>query len=214
MQGKDKSKETDKKAGKEKEAKGEPPKKKAKTAASAAAAKEATEAAKAKKLKRTEEEKMAAVAESEKKASAGNRSSKFRGVSWRKASGKWAARVYKGHGKYKEVGVMFDTEAEAASAHDEAATSLYGDKAILNFQSDGKTINPLRFAYLQRESTVRNTTTKLRGVTKLKKGGAKPYVAQISFRSRMISIGSFATAEEASKAYTEKAAELRSMEGN
>jgi hypothetical protein len=58
-------------------------------------------------------------------------SSKYRGVSWHKRQGKWAAVISVG-GRAKHVG-YFDDEEEAARAFDEAAKGLRGEYAVLNF---------------------------------------------------------------------------------
>ncbi|MGH0943809.1 AP2/ERF family transcription factor [Bacillus mycoides] len=58
-------------------------------------------------------------------------SSKYRGVSIEKRSGKWLSQISKGGKKYR-LG-KFKTQKEAARAYDKKSIELYGDKAILNF---------------------------------------------------------------------------------
>ena len=61
----------------------------------------------------------------------GTKSSKYKGVSWKKQSRKWTARI--GIAK-KEIHLgSFDNEVDAAKAYDEAAKKYHGEFACLNF---------------------------------------------------------------------------------
>ena len=66
-----------------------------------------------------------------------NTSSKFKGVSYVKRSGKWRARVNK-EGKEHTAGT-YDTEIEAAIAYNIKAKELYGEFANINKISDNDT---------------------------------------------------------------------------
>jgi len=57
-------------------------------------------------------------------------SSKFRGVSWEKRSGKWCAQIMI-HYRHIHLG-YFDDEVLAALAYNEAATKHFGEFAHLN----------------------------------------------------------------------------------
>lgn len=57
-------------------------------------------------------------------------SSKYKGVGWHKKAGKWAAQI-QANGIKHHLGV-FETEAEAAIAYNQAATQLHGCFARLN----------------------------------------------------------------------------------
>jgi hypothetical protein len=64
-----------------------------------------------------------------------NASSRYRGVSWYKYSGKWKAAVNYREGNRpccKHVG-YFNSEIEAAKAFDKAAKEILGTDAVLNF---------------------------------------------------------------------------------
>lgn len=58
-------------------------------------------------------------------------SSPFKGVTWHKATGKWAAACMN-NGKRKHLG-LFHLEEEAAHAYDAAAREMHGEFARLNF---------------------------------------------------------------------------------
>ena len=60
-----------------------------------------------------------------------NATSKYIGVSFKKAEGKWDARI-KHEGKLILLG-RFDNEIDGAKAHDEAAKKYHGEFARLNF---------------------------------------------------------------------------------
>jgi len=61
------------------------------------------------------------------------KSSRFRGVSWRKDNEQWQAFIAVKR-KQRHLG-YFDDEREAARAYDRAAIRLHREKATLNFKS-------------------------------------------------------------------------------
>jgi hypothetical protein len=66
-----------------------------------------------------------------KRKKSGNCSSRYKGVSWQKSSGRWKAIiVYRG--KWIFIG-YFDDEVLAAKAYDAKAQELFGEYAALNF---------------------------------------------------------------------------------
>jgi len=65
----------------------------------------------------------------------GPSSSRFKGVGWHKASGKWRARIKVDY-QDRYLGV-FATEEEAARAYDAAALAAWGEYARLNFPQTG-----------------------------------------------------------------------------
>lgn len=58
------------------------------------------------------------------------KSSRFKGVSWRKDKSKWEAHI-KVHRRKMRLG-YFKAEAEAARAYDQAATTHFGNFALIN----------------------------------------------------------------------------------
>lgn len=61
-----------------------------------------------------------------------DKTSKYRGVSFHKPSGKWRAQITH-HGKVMYIGI-YNTEEDAAKAWDEAAINLRGELAKNNFE--------------------------------------------------------------------------------
>lgn len=61
----------------------------------------------------------------------------YRGVEWRKDTGKFRAHIYTETGIRKWLG-SFETAEDAARAYDEAAREVYGDETYLNFPYEDK----------------------------------------------------------------------------
>jgi hypothetical protein len=70
--------------------------------------------------------------------------SRFKGVQWEKARGKWRVMIKRGQ-DCRCLG-RFDDEIEAAQAYDAAARELYGEHARLNFPDGVDTAAPTRAA--------------------------------------------------------------------
>jgi hypothetical protein len=66
---------------------------------------------------------------------AGRLSSKYKGVTWEKRTGKWVAQICVNY-KNRKLG-RFLVEEDAARAYDEAAWSAWGEFAVLNFPREG-----------------------------------------------------------------------------
>lgn len=65
--------------------------------------------------------------------------SRFKGVTWVKARGKWKASI-KAYGEVYFLG-EFDNEQDAARAYDAAAIKIFGDFSATNFQQQRLTIS-------------------------------------------------------------------------
>jgi hypothetical protein len=66
----------------------------------------------------------------------GKAGSKYQGVSWDKSSNKWVASI-RCDGKRHSLG-RFEDEEKAARAYDRAARAHHGEKARLNFPTEGE----------------------------------------------------------------------------
>lgn len=122
----------------------------------------------------------------------------FKGVSYRKDSGLWRARISI-NGKRIILG-HFNTAEEAADAYNEASGNLHGEfgkpNDISNFQKPAvKTLRPSNF-----------NKSGFRGVSFIK--SQNRFRASIQVKKKAIIIGTFNTAEEAARAYNLKASEL------
>jgi len=61
------------------------------------------------------------------------KTSKYRGVSWHKHTGRWQAQISLGHGQNTYLG-LYNSQAEAAHVYDVAARKHFGDFASPNFK--------------------------------------------------------------------------------
>jgi hypothetical protein len=122
------------------------------------------------------------------------KSSKYRGVSYKKKLNKWLAVIYK---DYKEIYVgIYKTEEEAALAYNIKAIEIHGDKAILNdVEGDVEII------------VHKPKSSKYRGVFINKK--SNNWIAEIRKDKKKIRIGTYKTEEEAALAYNKKAIEVQ-----
>ena len=146
-------------------------------------------------------------------------SSQFRGVSWRKASGKWQAYVYH-QGKKHHLG-LFDDEAAAARAYDAKAATLHGTSAKFNFPREWVEDDTGAWAEIDAEKQAtreRNRATvhdgekqaawssEFRGVSRRKSDGR--WEVGVTHRGERHRLGLFTDEAVAARAYDAKAAEL------
>lgn len=120
------------------------------------------------------------------------RTSKYRGVSKASEGERWRVRIYGGLDGYQDIGV-YATQEDAARAYDYEALKRLGSSAELNFPAENirEPPSPLPFGGEKQAKK----TSKYRGVAKASKYGN--WKARISGRY----IGSYATEEEAARAY-------------
>lgn len=129
-----------------------------------------------------------------KRLSARNKSG-FKGVH-KGESGKWHARIGVNSKSY-QLGV-YSTPEDAARAYNKAAAKFHGEFACLN------QVVPL-FPENNKSSS---NASGFKGVRKERSG---LYSARITHNGESVGIGRFKTAEDAAKAYDEKAKELRGV---
>lgn len=120
--------------------------------------------------------------------------SQYKGVCYFQESDKWRASINAHH-----IG-LFDTEIEAAYAHDAVAREKHGKFAYLNFPDIHYDLADLKRAYHS------DNTSGYRGVYQSKHTGY--WQAEITVNQQKNFIGSFKTAQEAAQAYDTKATEL------
>eukprot|EP01047_Picozoa_sp_COSAG01_P051362 COSAG01_NODE_5294_length_4352_cov_12.531860_2_plen_946_part_00 len=148
----------------------------------------------------------------------GQRSSKYRGVSWDKNSGRWRVCI-KHKGGQEHLGSLLDEES-AARAYDERARELHGVAARLNFpraseQQGAANVSQdahVKAAYEALVATRRQqhaNSSKYRGVTWKKKLGK--WSAAIGHEQRWQHLGYFLDEESAARAYDARARELRGV---
>ena len=128
--------------------------------------------------------------------------SKFKGVFWvkRKNGGMWKARLtVDGKGVY--LG-SYKTDVEAAKAYNDAACKYFGEFSHLN----DLTLPKSDLIGAERGQIDRKNPHGFNGVTYNKRD--KRWVAQLIHKNARVLNKSFATAEEAARAYDEKAASI------
>jgi hypothetical protein len=124
----------------------------------------------------------------------GRGSSKYKGVSKRKQDTLWSAGIRVG-GRHVPLG-SFETETEAARAYDSAALFHYGEFAHVNFADS----LPRPAGEIRQESRrAPEKTAPYLGVRRKK--GRSGFQARVKSEKEDTYIGSFATAEEAARAY-------------
>lgn len=116
-------------------------------------------------------------------------SSPYKGVTWHKTEGRWAAQI-KSHGRHIHLG-LYDDEVAAAHIYDRAARSLFGEFARANFEHDDPSVTDSR----------RVPASKLRGVTIPKPERPSPWVASIRINGKSVYLGAYRTEQEAAMAY-------------
>jgi len=131
-----------------------------------------------------------------------NTKSQHKGVYLRKCGvlKPWVARIRHG-GKKVSLGCYY-CEYGAAKAYDRAAKEFFGEFANLNFPEPEREEEETKFkTYIQ---VVRNFSSKYKGVGLGQGSKERPWSACIRVNKKDIKLGTFATQEEAAKAYDEE----------
>lgn len=127
--------------------------------------------------------------------------SKYKGV--RRNKHGWRAAVNAGK---RYLSRVMPDEITAAAAYNVMARKLHGDFACLNQVE--KKYEEIALEILEKPKAM-NATSNYRGVSRNPSVPTRPWLASITHGGRQITIGRFATPEEAAMAYNTKASELK-----
>lgn len=131
-----------------------------------------------------------------------NSSSKYKGVSFDKRRSKWEASI-RVNGKKRFLGYFID-EDEAAKMYNAKALHFFGEIAYLNII--GEDNNATDVLTEKQKQVRRKNKTGFKGVSKTRTGRYQVHIAVGDGGQQRL--GTFDTAEEAAKAYDQKAYEL------
>jgi len=133
-----------------------------------------------------------------------NTSSKYKGVSWEKWSGKWRANI-RNKGKTIFLG-RYDNEDDAALAYNKAAIEIFGGHAYQNVIGKDNSVEEINVGKCLKPRKKNGMSSNYRGVCTI--NNSKSWVSQIKKDGKKYYIGSFQTEIEATRAYDKKAIEL------
>ena len=149
------------------------------------------------------EEKYEAISYKKGNRTASSSSSKYRGVSLNKGkkSKPWEARI-RIDGKRKHLG-YHATEEEAARAYDAEGARLERE---LNFPEEWKNVEDIEekyeaLSYKKGKREASSSSSKYQGVSRNKSNKSNPWKAEIRIDGKYKYLGSYATEEEAARAY-------------
>jgi hypothetical protein len=121
---------------------------------------------------------------------------------WESWHGRWAAILYEPHPKHAIRISHFETEEEAAVAYDRVALQRWGPSAERNFPT--RTLRPASVAAIRLEQKRKRKSrraSRWEGVSLRARGaGDRPWTAELRVDGERISVGSWATEDEAAVA--------------
>lgn len=130
-----------------------------------------------------------------------NNSSGFKGVSYSKPKGKWAAAISV-EKRLRHIG-YFSCAEDAALAYDAVAHALWGMDCHLNFPDRVGEVEPVTFDDSPWRGPRRGSKHGYKGISFFKRTGR--WIAQISVAGKNRGLGYYDSAEEAAVAYDEAA---------